>query len=195
MTAIIDYGVGNIQSIINALNDFKAKYIVTNDKAEINKCSKIILPGVGEAYYAMQKLKEYDLIEYIRNTTKPLIGICLGMQLLTLRSEERDTNCLEIIPVETKLFDKKKMIVPHMGWNNVNYKADEILFTGIPNGTSFYFANSYYVENNIYSIADCDYNLQFCVTVKKDNFYGIQFHPEKSGKYGIQLLENFIKIC
>ncbi|MFH0735892.1 MAG: imidazole glycerol phosphate synthase subunit HisH [bacterium] len=195
MTAIIDYGVGNIQSIINALNDFNAEYVVTNKISEIDKCSKIILPGVGEAYYAMQKLKEYNLIDYIKKTEKPLLGICLGMQLLTDKSEERDTKCLGIIPAQTKLFNKSEMIVPHMGWNNIKLSEKELLFSEIPNGTSYYFANSYYVENNKYSIAECEYNIKFCVSVKKENFYGIQFHPEKSGNYGIKLLENFIKLC
>jgi len=195
MIGIIDYDAGNIQSVINALDDYDIDYILSYKTEELEKCSKIILPGVGEANYAMNKLKEKNLIEFIKNYKKPFIGICLGMQLLCEYSEERETECLGIIPTSVVKFNSENVIVPQMGWNDVKQLSKDKLFANIPDETSFYFANSYYVPKNQYTVASCDYETEISAIVKKDNFYGMQFHPEKSGKCGIKILENFIKLC
>lgn len=195
MIGIIDYDAGNIQSVINALNDFNFEYILTNKIEELEKCSKIILPGVGEAKYAMDKLIESNLIDFILNCKKPFIGICLGMQLLCEFSEERKTNCLGIIPVNVVKFNSEKVIVPQMGWNDVKQLNEDNIFNNITDKTSFYYANSYYVPKCAYTIASSNYEMEISAIIKKDNFYGMQFHPEKSGKYGIKILENFIKLC
>ncbi len=195
MIGIIDYDAGNIQSVINALDDYDIDYILSYNTEELEKCSKIILPGVGEANYAMNKLKEKNLIAFIKNYKKPFIGICLGMQLLCEFSEERETTCLGIIPTSVIKFNSENVIVPQMGWNDVKQLSEDKLFESIPDETSFYFANSYYVPKNQYTIASCNYEKEISAIVKKDNFYGMQFHPEKSGKLGIKILENFIKLC
>lgn len=195
MIGIIDYDAGNIQSVINALDDYDIDYILSYKTEELEKCSKIILPGVGEANYAMNKLKEKNLIEFIKNYKNPFIGICLGMQLLCEYSEERETECLGIIPTSVVKFHSENVIVPQMGWNDVKQLSEDKLFANIPDETSFYFANSYYVPKNQYTVASCDYEKEISAIVKKDNFYGMQFHPEKSGKFGIKILENFIKLC
>ncbi|MBK7105148.1 MAG: imidazole glycerol phosphate synthase subunit HisH [Ignavibacteriae bacterium] len=195
MIALIDYGAGNLKSVANALDDLNAEYIITDNSEEINSAEKIIFPGVGEATSAMIKLKEKNIVESIKSTQKPLLGICLGMQLLATFSEERNTKCLDVIKVVVKQFDSSKVKVPHMGWNKVEYKNQNKLFTKIENGATFYFANSYYVPITEYTIASTEYDIVFSSSINKNNFYGVQFHPEKSGEIGLQLLKNFIELC
>lgn len=195
MIALIDYGAGNLKSVANALEDFNTEFIITNNSDEINSAEKIIFPGVGEAASAMEKLKQKNIVDAIKNTAKPLLGICLGMQLLATFSEERNTKCLDIVNACVKQFDSEKVKVPHMGWNKVEYKNTDKLFTGIHSGENFYFANSFYVTITEYTIASTEYDIMFSAAINKNNFYGVQFHPEKSGKAGLQVLRNFVELC
>ena len=195
MIAVIDYGAGNIQSVLNALDDINVDYKVTYHEEVINKAEKIIFPGVGEASFAMKKLHLNNLFTMLRVTKKPLLGICLGMQLLSQKTEEGNTCCLGIIPATCKKFDDEKIKVPHMGWNQVIIDKQNKLFDGVDNKTYFYFANSYYVPINEYTICSSVYDIPFTAAINKDNFYGLQFHPEKSGEPGIQLLKNFVEKC
>jgi glutamine amidotransferase len=194
MIALIDYGAGNLKSVANALDDLNVKYIITNSTDIINSVDKIIFPGVGEAASAMNKLKSKGVDKAIISTSKPLLGICLGMQLLATFSEERNTNCLDIVTTVVKQFDSSKVKVPHMGWNKVEYNTQNRLFKNIKSGENFYFANSYYVPITEYTIASTDYKAVFSSAINKNNFYGVQFHPEKSGKAGLQVLKNFIEL-
>lgn len=195
MIAVIDYGAGNIQSVLNALDDLTIDYKVTSREVDILNAEKVILPGVGEASFAMRKLHMNNLVTMLRVIKKPMLGICLGMQLLCEKSEEGNTCCLGIIPATCKKFDETKVKVPHMGWNKIAIDKENKLFDGIPDGTYFYYANSYYVPMTEFSIASGIYDVQFSCAVNKNNFYGLQFHPEKSGEPGIQLLKNFIEKC
>ena len=194
MIALIDYGAGNLKSVANALDDLGTKYFVTNKSEEIKSAEKIIFPGVGEAASAMQKLEEKRIIDSIKSTTKPLLGICLGMQLLSTFSEERNTMCLDIIKSVVKQFDAANVKVPHMGWNKVKYNSQNVLFNNIKSDEHFYFANSYYLPITEFTIATTNYGINFSSAINKNNFYGVQFHPEKSGKAGLQVLKNFIEL-
>lgn len=194
MIAVIDYGSGNIKSVTNALNDLQCEYIVTNREKEICDAGKIIFPGVGEASYAVKRLHILNLFTMLRVVNKPMLGICLGMQLLCEKSLEGNAACLGVLPGSTEIFDGKKVKVPHMGWNKVKIASASQLFKDIPDETFFYFAHSYYVPINLFTIASADYGNVFSAAVEKENYYGVQFHPEKSGKYGIQLLKNFIEL-
>ena len=195
MIALIDYGAGNLKSVANALDDFEVEYIVTNKSDEIISAEKIIFPGVGEAGSAMSKLNEQTIVESIKFTDKPLLGICLGMQLLATFSEEGNTKCLDVVQTVVKQFDSTQVKVPHMGWNQVKYKNQNKLFTNLESGENFYFANSFYVPVTEYTIASTNYGIIFSAALNKNNFYGVQFHPEKSGHAGLQLLKNFIDLC
>jgi len=195
MIALIDYGSGNIQSVANALNDLNAEFVVTANEKEILDSNKIIFPGVGEASYAIRRLHLLNLFTFLQITKKPLLGICLGMQLLCERSAEGNVPCLGFIPASTELFDNTKTKVPHMGWNEVAIIKVSKLFDGIPDKTFFYFAHSYYVPVNSYTTSQTNHDALFSASVEKDNFYGVQFHPEKSGETGIHLLKNFIEKC
>ena len=194
MIGIIDYGSGNIKSILNVLDELSAEYILTNKVEELEICKKILLPGVGEASYAMKKLNEYKLVEYLKNLKIPMLGICLGLQLLTTSSEEGDTECLGIINTKTVKFNKFDLIVPHMGWNEINLIKECKLTEGIENNKDFYFANSYYCPLNNFTVAYSNYGVNFSAIVNRDNYWGIQFHPEKSGKQGIKIMENFVRL-
>ena len=194
MIALIDYGAGNLKSVANALDDLKTEYIITNKSEEINSSNKIIFPGVGEAASAMNKLNEKNIVDVMKTTLKPLLGICLGMQLLATFSEERNTKCLDVIKVIVKQFDSSQVKVPHMGWNKVEYKNANKLFTNVVSGENFYFANSFYVPITEYTIASTNYDIVFSSAINKDNFFGVQFHPEKSHRYGMQLFNNFVEM-
>ncbi len=195
MIAVIDYGAGNTQSVVNVLNELSVEYIVTSREFDINKSDKIIFPGVGEASFAMKKLHLQNLSTMLRVTKKPLLGICLGMQLFCEKSEEGNICCLGILPVTSKRFDDAQVKVPHMGWNKVSIIKESKLFYGIEDNTYFYFANSYYVPLNDYTIAQTEHGIEISSAIEKNNYYGVQFHPEKSGSAGIQLIKNFIELC
>lgn len=189
---IINYGAGNIFSLTAALARQGITYGMVNTEADFDHYSHIIIPGVGHAGAAMQKLQQTGLVAAIKKLKKPVLGICVGMQLLTSHSEEGDANLLDIIPLETKLFNKELGIkVPHMGWNNVNF-TNNPLFINVKPFTQFYFVHSYFIEYNpIFDIASVNYGNKFSAAIQKDNFFGVQFHPEKSGEAGEQLLKNF----
>jgi glutamine amidotransferase len=192
MIGIVNYGAGNIFSLTSALKRLGLTYGMINAEEDFELYSHIIIPGVGHAGAAMEKLQQSGLVETIKLLKKPVLGICVGMQLLTTHSEEGDAQMMNIIPLQTKLFDKELGIkIPHMGWNNVEIKNNS-LFEGVENAAQFYFVHSYFIEYNaIFEIATADYGLQYAAAVQKDNFYGVQFHPEKSGAAGERLLMNF----
>ena len=194
MIALIDYGGGNTASVANALKELNADFQITNSKVIAEKASKIIFPGVGEAASAMKKVNETNLVDFLISTEKPLLGICLGMQLLGKFSEERNTNCLGIFPFDVLQFDSTKVKVPHMGWNKIEPNGSSPLFIGIEKGEFFYFANSYYVPIGEYTAATVEHGIRFSASIVKRNFYGVQFHPEKSGNAGIKVIKNFLEI-
>jgi len=195
MIAIIDYKAGNIASVQNALKQLGFSFVLTDDIDTINRCSHIILPGQGRAGTAMENLKTKNLIELIKKTTKPFLGICLGMQILADWSQEDNTECLGIIPGQVKLFDTKSLKVPHMGWNSVHFEKDSVLFVDILQDSYFYFVHSFYFEAATeYTLASCNYGQKFAAVVGKGNFFATQFHPEKSGEAGMKMLQNFCRI-
>lgn len=194
MIALIDYGAGNTASVANALNELNTEYIITSNAEETDSCEKIIFPGVGEAASAMKKVDEFNLLHLIQKTDKPILGICLGMQLLGEFSEERNTNCIGVIPFQVKQFNSKFVKVPHMGWNKVTPNSTSPLFRGIESESYFYFANSYYVPIGEYTASTTEHGIRFSASVRKRNYYGVQFHPEKSGKIGLKLLKNFVDL-
>lgn len=192
MIGIVNYGAGNIFSLTSALNRQNIGYGMVNTEADLDLYSHIIIPGVGHAGAAMQKLVQTGLVDAIKALKKPVLGICVGMQLLTAHSEEGNAQLLNIVPVNTKLFNKNNGIkIPHMGWNNIQF-TDNLLFAGISPSAQFYFVHSYFIEYNpTFDIAAVNYGDQFSAAIQKDNFFGVQFHPEKSGEAGEQLLKNF----
>jgi len=190
---IVQYGAGNQASIINALGSLSVKSIPIATPSEIGKVDKLIIPGVGHATKAMNELKRSELDEAIRKTNIPLLGICLGMQLLGVRSEEGDTKCLSICDFETVRFNVP-LKVPQMGWNKVRLTGNT-LFYGLDQEEWFYFVHNYYIPKSSFTIAKCNYGVEFTAAVQHNNFWGVQFHPEKSGKKGLQLLKNFIELC
>lgn len=189
---IIKYNAGNIRSVLFALERIGVKAVVTDDYDEIRSADRVIFPGVGEASSAMNYLKEKGLDKLICSLTQPVLGICLGMQLMCSHSEENDTECLGIFDQKVKLFPQKGLKVPQIGWNNiVNLKSG--LFKGISDGAYMYFVHSYFVEECDNAIAKTDYVLPYSSAIQKNNFSAVQFHPEKSGDAGQKILENFIK--
>jgi len=190
--AIIDYGAGNVQSVIFALERFGHNAFLTNQATKIQNADKVVFPGVGEAKSAMKALSELGLNTIIPTLTQPVLGICLGMQLMCTHSEENDTEALGIFPVHVKKFNSD-FKVPHIGWNQIwDLKSD--LFKGIEEKSFMYFVHSYYVPENEFSIANSDYGINFSAAMNKDNFYACQFHPEKSGNLGHEILRNFLNI-
>jgi len=192
MIGIVNYGAGNIFSLTAALERLNLGYGMINTESDLEKYNHIIIPGVGHAGTAMEKLKATGMVQALKKLTKPVLGICVGMQLITEHSEEGNVELLNVVPVKTKKFDKSLHVkVPHMGWNSVQIKENP-LFDGIEENVQFYFVHSYFIEYNpTFDIASADYGLNFSAAVQKDNFYGVQFHPEKSGKAGEQVLKNF----
>lgn len=192
---IINYGAGNIFSLTAALERKNITYGMVNTVTDLDQYSHIIIPGVGHAGAAMKKLERTGLVSAIKTLKKPVLGICVGMQLLTQHSEEGNTNLLNIIPLKTKIFNKDLNIkIPHMGWNNVTFKNNP-LFENVPLDTQFYFVHSYFIEYNpTFDIAAVNYGNKFSAAIQKNNFYGVQFHPEKSGVAGEQLLKNFANL-
>ncbi len=192
MVAIIDYNVGNVKSLQFALERLGVKSILTNDYGLIKKSEKVIFPGQGAASTAMDKLKEVGLDKLIPNLKQPVLGICLGMQLLCENTEEGDVDGLGIIKCNViKFSDKLK--VPQMGWNKVK-KLRTGLFNKINEGDYMYLVHSYFVPTINETIGQSEYGLTYSVAVQKENFFGVQFHPEKSSSAGSQLLKNFLEL-
>lgn len=195
MIALIDSGAGNVASVANVLKDLNTEYILTKREIDICNADKIIFPGVGEASFAVRQLHILNLFNLLRIVKKPMLGICLGMQLMCEKLVEGNSAGLGIFPVSTEIFSKDKVKVPHMGWNKVEIIENQKLFDGINNNEYYYYANSFYVPINEYTIAKSIHGSDFSASIKKDNYYGVQFHPEKSGAAGIKLLKNFIELC
>lgn len=193
---IVYYGAGNIFSLTSALDRLGIAYGMIRTEADFEQYDRYIIPGVGHAGAAMNKLEQTGLVPKIKALNKPTLGICVGMQLLTAYSEEGDSDLLDIIPVNTLKFkDSAEHKVPHTGWNRVYPDKENPLFNNIPAGSHFYFVHSYFIEYNTqYSLASTDYSLKFSASIHKDNFYGVQFHPEKSGTFGENLLTNFANL-
>ena len=188
---IIKYNAGNIRSVLFALERIGVNAIVTDDHDEIRSADKVIFPGVGEAFSAMAYLKERGLDELVKSLKQPVLGICLGMQLMCAHSEENDTDCLGIFHQQVKLFPEAGLKVPQIGWNTIS-DLQSPLFEGVDENAYMYFVHSYYVENCVNAISKTDYVQLYSSSVQKDNFYAVQFHPEKSGEAGQRILENFI---
>lgn len=189
---IIDYGAGNVQSVKYALDRLGITATLSNDPETIKAADKLIFPGVGAAKAAMEALRENNLDELIPTLTQPFLGICLGMQLMCSHSEEGDVKGLGIIDANVQKFQGDEKI-PHMGWNNVS-EVKSTLFSSFDLEKQLYFVHSYYVPVNEYTIAKCNYINDFSAAIQKDNFYACQFHPEKSGDAGEQLLKRFIEL-
>jgi len=192
MIGIIKYQAGNLTSVSNALKRLEADHFISDDPDELEKADGIIFPGVGHAGAAMDDLRSRDLDVWLKNTRKPVLGICLGMQLLYESSEEGDSNTLGLIPGRLKKFDSSKAKVPHMGWNQFEPRLDHPLLKGIDHEQFLYYVHGYYAPANDHTIATCKYIKDFAAVVAKDNFMGVQFHPEKSGSVGSLLLQNFL---
>ncbi|OQX29178.1 MAG: imidazole glycerol phosphate synthase subunit HisH [Spirochaeta sp. LUC14_002_19_P3] len=203
MIAVVDYGAGNLTSVVNALKHLGARFRISAEAAELMAANKVIIPGVGEARQAMEFLASKSLIEPLKEFAaagKPLLGICLGCHLLMEHSEERDTALLGLIPGRVRLFPNGEAFkVPQIGWNPVRHSGAG-LFKGVPQNCSFYFANSYYIppadsENNYpWAAGISEHSVPFAAAVNQGRIWGAQFHPEKSGKDGLRLLRNFIEL-
>ncbi|OVE56469.1 imidazole glycerol phosphate synthase subunit HisH [Chryseobacterium mucoviscidosis] len=191
MIAIIKYNGGNVSSVQNSLNRLNVESVVTDDFDLIRKADKVIFPGVGEASSTMKLLKEKGLDQLIPTLKQPVLGVCLGMQLMCKNNEEGNTVGMGIFDIDVKKFPAKN-IVPHMGWNTISDFKSEI-FSGIEENSDVYFVHSFYCELSENTTSVCDYILPFSASLQKDNFYAMQFHPEKSGDVGSRLLENFLK--
>lgn len=192
MIAIIKYNAGNITSVENAVRRLGYPCLVTDDIDEILRADKVIFPGVGEAKSAMAYLKERELDDVIQSLHQPVLGICLGLQLMCSHSEEGDTACFGIFDARVKKFPPGE-IVPHMGWNNLS-ELRSPFFTGFGKEDTVYFVHSYYAELCAQTIATCNYILPFSAAMQRDNFYATQFHPEKSGRVGENILQNFLRL-
>lgn len=194
MVTIIDYGTGNLRSITNAFDRLGTDYILTADHATIRKAERILLPGVGEAATAMQQLRDKGLIPILKELDRPVLGICLGMQLLCAHSEEGNTECLGIFPNHVRQFPAHpEFKVPHVGWNSI-HDLRSPLYRDIKEGEYVYYVHSYAAEVNECTAAVTDYGAPFSGSLNKDNFYGCQFHPEKSGPTGEKILANFLTL-
>jgi glutamine amidotransferase len=192
--AIIKYNAGNIQSVLNALDRLGYNAIVTDERDKILRADKVIFPGVGEASSAMKSLQDNGLDSIIKELKQPVLGICVGMQLLCQHSEENDIDCLGIVPVKVRKFQALEGLkVPQVGWNNI-YNLKSALFKDIANNSFVYNVHSYYAEDSSYTIASCDYGITYAAAVQKDNFYGVQFHTEKSARTGDKIIQNFLNL-
>lgn len=192
MIAVVKYNAGNIRSIMNALNRLGVEAVLTDDAEQLRNAEKVIFPGVGEASSAMAYLRERDLDQILRSLHQPFLGICLGQQLMGSHSEEGDVACLGIFSEKIKKFPPLDK-VPHIGWNCFE-EVKGPLFEGIKPTDDMYFVHSYFMEKGPDTIASTDYIVPFSAAVQKDNFYAVQFHPEKSAAVGQRLLKNFLEI-
>jgi glutamine amidotransferase len=193
MIAIIDYNAGNVQSVIFALKRLGVEAVLTKDVDTIRKADKVIFPGVGEASTTMKYLEELGLDKLIPTLTQPVLGICLGLQLLCDYSEEGDTKCLGVFPQKVVKFEPK-LKVPHVGWNTI-FDLKSNIFNPTLENEYVYFVHSFYAELSEFTAATTDYMVPFSAALQKDNFYATQFHVEKSGSVGEGILRNFIEMC
>ena len=194
MIVIVDYKMGNLRSVENALRRLGAEFVVTADADEIKRADRVLLPGVGNAAEAMQNLRDADLVDVIRSLRRPVLGICVGMQVMCRHSEEGDVDCLNIFDSRVKRFVPAPDVkVPHMGWNQIG-NLESKLFKGLDGGSYVYFVHSYYPELCPDTIATSRHGVMFSAALKYENFYGTQFHPEKSGDVGERIIENFLKL-
>jgi glutamine amidotransferase len=189
---IVKYNAGNVRSVLYALERLGVEAEVTDEREKILSADKIIFPGVGEAASAMKYLRERKLDEVIRDLKQPVLGVCLGMQLLCRHSEENDTGCLGILPLQVRKFPPEAGKVPQIGWNDI-YGLTSPLFKGMEDRPFVYFVHSYYVEKSPETAASAFYGVEYSAAVHKDNFYAVQFHPEKSAEAGATILSNFIR--
>ena len=193
--AIVDSIGSNLASLIYALNRIGSSFEITDEIDVLNKASHIILPGVGTAKNAMTKLKQRKLIDEISKLTKPTLGICLGMQIFMEASDEDDAKCLGVISNTCRPFENNRDYpVPHMGWNKVRFNRDSVLTKNLKDDDYYYFVHSYYVPMCSETIGVSSYPIEFSAVVQKDNFFGTQFHPEKSGLSGSKILQNFVSL-
>lgn len=192
---IVKYNAGNIRSVLYALERIGCSADVTDDPDKILQADKVIFPGVGEASSAMRYLRERELDRLLISLKQPVLGICLGMQLMCAHSEENDTACLGIFGASVIRFQsgKEGLKVPQIGWNTI-HSLRSSLFKGIPEQTYCYFVHSYYAQAGDHTIATADYGIGYSAALQRDNFYGVQFHPEKSAKAGEQILLNFLSL-
>ncbi len=195
MIGIIDYNAGNLQSVCNTLEKANIKFLIAKTPDALKKVEKIIFPGVGHAKSCMNEIQKRGFDQFLKTTKKPVLGICVGMQMLFDFSEEGDTKCLGIIKGKVEKFDKNIVkIVPHMGWNNIVFDETENIFSKIPSEKDFYFVHSYFChpekKEEIIGTTEVE-GFLFTSAVQKDNFLGVQFHPEKSNIQGINFLKNF----
>jgi glutamine amidotransferase len=192
---LVDAGGTNIGSVRYALQRLGVDAALTSDAATIRAADKVILPGVGAAGPGMTRLRELGLVEVLRGLTQPVLGVCLGMQLLCTHSEEGDTACLGVIPAPVRRFvEAPGLRVPHMGWNALSIRRKHPLLIGLDDGEQAYFVHSYAVPTGDWTLADSDYGEAFSAVIARDNFHGMQFHPERSAAVGARLLQNFLDL-
>lgn len=192
---VIEIGCANTASVLFALERLGADARLSSDPLEIAAASKVVLPGVGAAGFAMSRIRELGLYDVIRGLKVPLLGVCLGQQLLFEGSEEGDVECLGLIPGKvTKMTATPDMVVPHMGWNQLEVIKDDPLTTGVSDGDFAYFVHSYVCPVNAYTLTTSTYGTPFAAMVRKDNVFGCQFHPERSSATGARILENFLRV-
>ena len=195
MIAVVKYNAGNIRSVLNALNRLGVEPVLTDDAEALRNAERVLFPGQGEAATAMAYLRERGLNRVICSLRQPVLGICVGQQLMCSHSEEGNTDCLGIFPMEVVRFQPQRHEdkVPQMGWNSI-HNLKTRLFDGVDEGSFIYNVHSFYVPESPYTIASCEYILPYSAALNKDNFYSTQFHPEKSGSVGEQILKNFLKL-
>ena len=195
MIAVVKYNAGNIRSVLNALNRLGVEPVLTDDAKALRNAERVLFPGQGEAATAMAYLRERGLDRVICSLRQPVLGICIGQQLMCSHSEEGNTDCLGIFPMEVVRFQPQRHEdkVPQMGWNSI-HNLKTRLFDGVDEGSFIYNVHSFYVPESPYTIASCEYILPYSAALNKDNFYSTQFHPEKSGSVGEQILKNFLKL-
>lgn len=195
MIIIVDSGGANLNSILFALQGLGTSALISHDKEAIKSAERVILPGVGSAAHAMHQLQDFDLVNTLSCLTQPVLGICLGMQLLYDFSEEGDVACLGIIPGKIKrMISASSITIPHMGWNRLHSVKHSSLLDKIQDESYVYFVHSYCAPVNEYTLATTQHGTSFTVAANKDNFYGVQFHPERSSHIGLQILKNFLEL-
>ncbi|PMQ03422.1 Imidazole glycerol phosphate synthase subunit HisH [Dyella sp. AD56] len=192
---LVDAGGTNIGSVRYALQRLGVDAALTSDPVSIRSADKVILPGVGAAGPGMARLRELGLVELMRSLTQPVLGVCLGMQLLCERSEEGDIACLGVIPATvTRFIEQPGLRVPHMGWNRLQRRREHGLLQGVTDGDWAYFVHSYAVSTGDYALATTEYGGEFASVIARGNFHGMQFHPERSAQVGARLLKNFLEL-